>query len=139
MRSISFLGCSCVLPTILQADEANLEPVPPPKADVIADGALAMVAGSDTAAAGLASLFYLLLSHPEKYKYLQAEIDAVYSKDEDEIAAMDSSRHGRLVYLNACLCVYNSAFPRVFFDLYLELVMRRCGCSHRPSPVDQGR
>ena len=92
-------------PLANQSDEAGLEPTPPPVSNVVADGTLAMIAGADTTATGISSFFYLILSHPKKYKKLQAEIDKVYSKDEDESAVLDSSRHGQLVYLTACLYV----------------------------------
>jgi hypothetical protein len=99
-----FFSITSLLSSI-QSDEANLEASPPPRSDVVSDGALAMVAGSDTTAVGISSLLYLLLAHPDKYRRLQVEIDTVFPKDEDDLAAMDSARHGRMVYLNACLYV----------------------------------
>lgn len=88
-----------------QSDEPGLEPTPPPVSNVIADGALAMIAGADTTATAISSLFYLLLSHPEKLEKLRREIDEVYPRDEDESVVLESGRHGRLGYLNACLYV----------------------------------
>lgn len=83
-----------------QSDEAGLEKEAPPVRNVIADGALAMIAGSDTTATGMSNLIFLLLCHPESYKHLQAEIDDIYPKGEN---ALDSSKHSRMPYLTACM------------------------------------
>ncbi|RDB27055.1 hypothetical protein Hypma_005050 [Hypsizygus marmoreus] len=82
------------------SDEAGLEKERPQIRNVIADGALAMIAGSDTTATGLCNLFYFLLSHPECYKRLKAEIDNVYPQGEN---ALDTSKHSSMPYLTACI------------------------------------
>jgi cytochrome P450 len=97
--------CERLCLIILQADEAGHESKPPPLSNVISDGCLAMIAGSDTTAMGIASLFYLLLSSPDKLEKLKEEVDRVYPRDEDEKEVLNSSRHGKLIYLNACLYV----------------------------------
>ncbi|KAF7330387.1 Cytochrome P450 [Mycena venus] len=81
-------------------DEAALEKQKPPLGDVIADGALAVVAGADTTASALASLFYFLLSHPEYYKQLQEEVDAHFPLGSDPL---DTSSHAEMKFLNACI------------------------------------
>ncbi|KAG5638947.1 hypothetical protein H0H81_008447 [Sphagnurus paluster] len=83
-----------------QSDEAGLEKERPAVGAVIADSALAMIAGSDTTATGLSNLFYFLMSHPHCLKRLQAEIDDVFPKDESPLS---SSKHSKLPYLTACI------------------------------------
>ncbi|KAL4247923.1 Cytochrome P450 superfamily protein [Abortiporus biennis] len=82
------------------SDEAGLEKVKPPMKNVIADGALAIIAGADTTASAMASLFYLLLSHPEYYKLLREEVDTVFPPGEDPL---DTSKHNELTFMNACI------------------------------------
>ena len=67
------------------------------------DSALAIVAGSDTAATAVTCLFWFLLANPECYKCLQKEIDEVYPAEED---AFDTSKHARMKYLGACMYVF---------------------------------
>ena len=43
--------------------------------DVIADGALAMIASADTTSSVLTSFFYYMLCNPEHYKRLREEVD----------------------------------------------------------------
>ncbi|KAL0574599.1 hypothetical protein V5O48_007366, partial [Marasmius crinis-equi] len=83
-------------------DEAGMEKEKPSHGAVSSDGVLAIMAGSDTTSTALRNFFYLILAHPECYKQLQAEIDSVYPPEAD---AMDSSKHGSLQYLNACIFV----------------------------------
>ena len=45
---------------------------------VTSDAVLAIVAGSDTTATTLANVFFYLMSNPEAYKRLQAEVDKYY-------------------------------------------------------------
>ena len=68
--------------------------------DVIADGALAMIAGADTTSSALASFFYYMLCNPKDYKRLREEVDRVYPLGED---ATDTSKHDLLVWTEACL------------------------------------
>ncbi|KAF8069222.1 cytochrome P450 [Lyophyllum atratum] len=82
------------------SDEAGLEKERPPVRNAIADSGLAMIAGADTTATGLSNLFYLLLSHPECLKRVQAEIDSVIPKGENPFT---SSKHSQLPYLTACI------------------------------------
>ncbi|KAK7037631.1 hypothetical protein VNI00_010847 [Paramarasmius palmivorus] len=81
-------------------DEAGLEKSPPSLETVTSDSALAIVAGSDTTASAMSSLFWFLLSNPEWYKRLQKEVDEVYPEGDD---ALDASRHGKMKVLGACL------------------------------------
>ncbi|KAJ8074049.1 hypothetical protein PM082_012341 [Marasmius tenuissimus] len=81
-------------------DEAGIEKTPPSRKTVTSDSALAIVAGSDTAATAMTCLFWFLLANPKCYKRLQKEIDEVYPADED---AFDTSKHARMNYLGACI------------------------------------
>lgn len=63
-------------------------------------GALAILAGADTTASALASLFYFLLCNPDCYARVQRELDSVYPGGADP---MDTSKHPELIYLTACL------------------------------------
>ncbi|KAG6856054.1 hypothetical protein H0H87_008068, partial [Tephrocybe sp. NHM501043] len=81
------------------ADEAAIDKTRPTVRNVIGDSALAMVAGSDTTATGLSSLFYFLLSNPECLKRLQAEIRSVFPEGESPYSA---AKHTELPYLTAC-------------------------------------
>ena len=83
-----------------QIDEAGVERSPPTFAEVASDGVLAIVAGSDTTATILSSLFWALLSHPTAYRRLQAEIDRYYPPGED---ALSTAYHPEMQYLNAVM------------------------------------
>ncbi|CAK5265219.1 unnamed protein product [Mycena citricolor] len=81
-------------------DEAELEKERPSFREVVADGVLSIIAGSDTTSTALSGLFWLLLSHPDAYKRVQAEVDGVYPRGD---SPMDPSKHNQLPYLTACL------------------------------------
>ncbi|KAF9465832.1 cytochrome P450 [Collybia nuda] len=82
-------------------DEAGLEKEKPSTRQVIAEGSLAMVAGSDTTATCLASLFYFLLCYPKCYQRLQAEIDEVFPPGS---GVSNMLKHiANLPYLTACI------------------------------------
>jgi cytochrome P450 len=83
-------------------DEASLEKQKPALRDVVADAALVVVAGADTAASALASLFYLLLSHPKYYERLQEEIDLQFPPGSGS-DPLDVSNYVEMKLLNACM------------------------------------
>ncbi|KAF9026922.1 cytochrome P450, partial [Hymenopellis radicata] len=58
-------------------NEAGVEQVDPPYIDTVRDGALAVIAGSDTSSALMCSLFFCLLSEPLHYRRVQEEIEKV--------------------------------------------------------------
>ncbi|TFL00037.1 cytochrome P450 [Pterulicium gracile] len=82
------------------SDEAGHEKAKPAFRDVIADGALAIVAGTDTTASALTTLMYFLCRYPECYRKVQEEVDMVFPRSAD---TMDATKHSELVYLQACL------------------------------------
>ncbi|KAI0337448.1 cytochrome P450 [Trametopsis cervina] len=90
------------------SNEDNAEKVSPPRDIVLSDGVLAVIAGSDTTATALASIFYSLLSHPETYKKLQAEVDHYYPAGED---ALDPEHYVQMTYLDAIINEAMRLFP----------------------------
>ncbi|KAF8442381.1 cytochrome P450 [Boletus edulis BED1] len=91
-------------------DEAGVERSPPTFAEVASDGVLTIVAGSDTTATTLSSLFWALLSHPTAYRRLQAEVDRYYPPGED---ASSTTHHPQMQYLNAVINESLRLFPPV--------------------------
>lgn len=73
-------------------DEASLEKKKPAMGDVIADGTLAIVAGADTTASALSSLFFLLLTNPKYLGIVETEVMSTFPAGADP---MDISKHTR--------------------------------------------
>ena len=69
---------------------------------LVDDGVLAIIAGADTTSSALTSLTYALLTHPDAYEKLQAEIDKFYPAGED---ALDTKHHRDMPYLTAVMYV----------------------------------
>ena len=78
--------------SICQNDEEHREPIPPSIANVCAEGVLAIVAGADTTATTLTSVFYFLLRNPEAYRRLQEEIDTTFPDHEEPMDALRLSK-----------------------------------------------
>ncbi|EJF67274.1 high nitrogen upregulated cytochrome P450 monooxygenase 2 [Dichomitus squalens] len=83
---------------------------PRPLPEVVADGTLAIVAGSDTTSSVLSNIFYCLLTHPEAYTRLRAEVDSYYPSGED---ALNTKHHANMPYLNAVINEAMRLFPPV--------------------------
>ncbi|KAE9402839.1 cytochrome P450 [Gymnopus androsaceus JB14] len=92
------------------SDDANLEKERPALKEVVADGALAIIAGSDTTSSALSTLFFLLMNHPMIYEQLETEIDRVYPTDADPL---DATKHGEMPYLSACINEALRLYPPV--------------------------
>ena len=88
-----------------QNNEDGAEKTQPPLAQGAIDGALAIVAGSDTTSCVLTNIVYCLMTHPETYERLQAEVDMFFPPGED---AMDTAKHPDMPYLNAVMYVPSS-------------------------------
>ena len=67
---------------------------------LVDDGVLAIIAGSDTTSAVLTSIIYCLLTHPDVYEKLQAEVDKFYPPGED---AYDPKHHRDMHYLTGVM------------------------------------
>lgn len=85
-----------------QSDEEGSMKVPPSLPTMIADGLLAIIAGSDTTSTVLTSVIYFLLRHPEAHQRLQAELAENFLPDEEPT---DPVRLSRMPWLNACMYV----------------------------------
>ncbi|KII88389.1 hypothetical protein PLICRDRAFT_54227 [Plicaturopsis crispa FD-325 SS-3] len=81
-------------------DEEGLEPVKPSRRDVISDGALAIIAGSDTTATTLAALWHYLLPDAVAHKRLKVEIDAAFPEG---LEPVDTAKLASMPFLNACI------------------------------------
>lgn len=68
--------------------------------DLIADGMVAIIAGSDTTATMLSHLLYFMLRYPQCGERLQKEIETTFPHGEDPV---DFARLGEMPYLNACM------------------------------------
>ena len=66
------------------------------------DGALALVAGSDTTASIASSTLHCLLRDPTSFTRLRAEVDAVYPPGED---SLDPKHYPDMHYLEAVMYV----------------------------------
>ncbi|PPR03076.1 hypothetical protein CVT24_012389 [Panaeolus cyanescens] len=79
-------------------DEDGVSPQPPSISEVVSDGGLTIIAGSDTTSGALSNLFYYLMVNPVALKRLQAEIDEVTDGE-----VFDVAKQAHLPYLNAVL------------------------------------
>ena len=70
---------------------------------VVSEGIVAVVAGSDTVSSALTSIFFCLTAHPEAYKRLQDEIDRFYPPAQDPC---DTQYHREMYYLSAVMYVH---------------------------------
>ena len=96
----------------LQNNEDQPDKPAPPLQQLVDDGILAIVAGADTVSSALTSIIRCLLSHPEVYRALQAEVDRFYPPGEDPF---DARWYREMAYLNAVMCVFEvlSLFARM--------------------------
>lgn len=87
----------------MQIDYDGLEAVKPTFEYVLGEGPLAVIAGADTTATALSSVFYYLLRDPSKFKRLRGEVDSFFPRDEGD--PFDSARLASMPYLNAVMYV----------------------------------
>jgi cytochrome P450 len=84
---------------MVQAQRSGVEK--PMMPNIVSDGALAVIAGSDTTAGALAVIFYHLVRYPSYRVRLQSEID-FYSPPPAQ-GPLDMSVFVNMPYLNACM------------------------------------
>ncbi|TBU25227.1 high nitrogen upregulated cytochrome P450 monooxygenase 2 [Dichomitus squalens] len=89
-------------------NEDQLHSPPPPLHQLVDDGVLAIVAGSDTTSTALTSLFYCLLTHPKAYAAVVTEVDNCFSEGE---TTLTTACHGKLPYLDAAINESLRLFP----------------------------
>ncbi|KAI0337455.1 cytochrome P450 [Trametopsis cervina] len=82
------------------SNEDGSEKETPPTANIVSDGGLAMVAGSDTTSTVLTNAFWTILRYPEICKRLCDEVDKFYPAGDD---ATDPIRHPEMSYLEAVI------------------------------------
>ena len=80
------------------SDEAGLEKEKPAIIDLIADGALAIVAGGDTTSKAIQNVFFALLSHPFHYDRLRKELGAAFPSGD---GIFNVARYTELKFLDA--------------------------------------
>lgn len=85
-----------------QGDDGETERQRPSIPDILSDGTLAIVAGTDTIKTTLAAIFYHLLLSPACYQRLRDEVDQVFPNPEDP---MDFKKLSEMEYLGACMYV----------------------------------
>ncbi|KAG6864469.1 hypothetical protein C0991_009303 [Blastosporella zonata] len=88
-------------------DEDGVSTNPPTVPEVVSDGGLAIIAGADTTSSAITNLIFFLLSNPNAYRRLQAEIDTLGDN------VMDYAKQAHLPYLNAALNESLRLFPPV--------------------------
>lgn len=85
-------------------DEERVESQRPPLDTIESEGILAVIAGSDTTATTLTTLFHYLLSDAEKLSKIRAEVDKNFTREEEPV---NFTILAGMEYLNACMCVSN--------------------------------
>ena len=83
-----------------QNNEDLPESAAPPPSDVIDDGILAVVAGSDTTSSTLTNFFYCVLRNPKTYQSLKAEVDKYYPAGDNPYS---TQHHSNMSYLQAVM------------------------------------
>ncbi|KAI9069564.1 cytochrome P450 [Trametes sanguinea] len=81
-------------------NEDGAEPSNPPFRETVSNGTLAMIAGSDTTSIALSNLFYFVLSDPDVYARLRAEVDRFFPPGEDPL---ETKQHATMPFLNAVI------------------------------------
>jgi len=85
-----------------QVDDTPSERQRAPVEDMLSDGTLAIVAGTDTIKTTLTAIFYHLLLNPACYQHLQDEVDQAFPDPDDP---MDFRKLDEMEYLDACVYV----------------------------------
>jgi hypothetical protein len=84
----------------LQSGEELPEAERPSFEDIVQNGTLAIVAGSDTTSSVLTAIIYYLLLNPAAYERLQEEVDSAFPSGEEPL---DTVKLSHLEWLNGCM------------------------------------
>ncbi|KAJ7266575.1 cytochrome P450 [Mycena rebaudengoi] len=82
-------------------DKTRVDTKPYPFPLAVGNSILAIIAGSDTTATVLSNIFFYLLSNPESYGRLQAEVDEAFPRGSKE--PNNAPTLANMVYLNAVI------------------------------------
>ncbi|KAJ7266574.1 cytochrome P450 [Mycena rebaudengoi] len=82
-------------------DKACADTEPYPFSRAVANSRVANIAGSDTTATVLSNILFYLLSNPESYARLQAEVDEAFPRGSEE--PNNSATLANMAYLNAVI------------------------------------
>lgn len=78
-----------------------MEKEPTSFSQIVSDGILVIIAGSDTTATVLTGVFFYLLTHPEVYQTLRKEVDQAFPPGEGE--PFDGAKLADMPYLSAVM------------------------------------
>ena len=92
--------------------------------ELMSDGLLAIVAGSDTTSHVMINAFYFLMKHPEMQERLQREIDESFPPGS---SPFDPVKQANMPYLNAVLSVIIHAIEIAAYMGFIGT--KRCVCS----------
>ncbi|KAJ8091955.1 hypothetical protein PM082_024190 [Marasmius tenuissimus] len=92
-------------------DEEGHEKVKPNPAYVRPDSVTAIIAGSDTTSTAMANFFWCIMAHPKVYERVCDEVSKEYPPGTDPLR--DTSRHGNMTFMKACLNESLRVFPPV--------------------------
>ena len=82
-------------------DEAGVQRRRPSESEIISEGGLAIIAGSDTTSTVLSGLFYYLLRNPDVYSRLQNEVDLYFPLGDSD--PFNSTKLAEMPLLNAVM------------------------------------
>ncbi|KAF7317262.1 hypothetical protein HMN09_00461300 [Mycena chlorophos] len=91
-------------------DEEGVEKVKLGQDEVLADGIMAVTAGSDTVATALTTFCWMMVKYPEAAARVRAEIDSIYP---DGTNIFECDRHDELKFTNACIQETLRLYPPV--------------------------
>lgn len=88
-------------------DEDHLETVRPSFQQIMSDAMLVVLAGSDTTATTLGSIFYYLLTHRDVYDRLHTEFETTFPSGGEHYEA---NKLAEMPFLNAVMSVILSSY-----------------------------